>query len=1173
MKKIVLFLLIAALAAVALYFSLSTQIQDPEGPVSADTAAPVQPTGPQVAKPDDPITPATAGQPASPEVATTFQREARARELEAVLAPEKICTLTVHASLPSGTPRDNNAEVLVIGKLPDDTKIEVELAKLAPDDPLPKWLLAREPFNPEGPTEIVLEKRKGGVGVGLRGRYSYAKPLREVDISGERGDATLQVSLGAWVRGRLIPPGDASERERDLRGSELHINSDPLGSIGLRTGSDSSGAVDRDSAARADGSFEFLGVNPAKDLTLTGTPNHLAAFKTTIDELRAGQTLEVSVPLERGARLTGRVVDETGSAVGGAKLKVRTDSIMWGFGGRLLREGESDAQGAFQLEAVAAGKLTIDASKEGFLDSATDIEIAEGARVDDIVLHLSGGAIISGHVRWKDGSSCAGAKVEIAFDAASLAGAGAMNARFGAKGNGVSDEQGAFHVGGLGKGPFTVKASATPADATPADDSDASQESQEWTAQVSPVKPGSVDVELTLQPPGDVTGLVVDDLGAPVAECTVAVVGKSRSPFIAGDAKREVKLRDPEGHFSLTGLKAGSYTLQARLESGAASIAKTIEVPLAADSGPITLILARPALVSGRVVLPDGSPAGRARVQKQTTMMELVAGQAPGGGASCESDENGAFKIESLPMGSILLQASKDGYAASEGVSVKIAPAAQLSDIVLSLRTGGTITGEVYDGQGVAKSGTKILSQMPDLRYGQLWASSDSAGKFEFLHVPPGQWQVMSFGDALGASSPGAGDGSDPQADLMKNMKIAVAAVKDGETAHVVLGAPPKNPVHVRLRVTSAKTPASGVMSSFIPSQEGKSSAGLASLKMGVCDKDGRLEIDLDHAGKYLVTVQKITDRGGQQSIEFSRDIPEGADFAMEIELPLGSIAGRVLNSQGDPMNGERISLNPDGAMRAGTLTGGRFSELQTDERGEYLLDWLTPGRYSVSAGGMSFAGLGGDHTPLGRQVRDGIEISEGQRVTGIDFKLRNACQLEGKVLDAAGKPVSDASIFVRDEEGRPIDRLVMTSTNASGEFVQKGLSAGRYTVNARSAELVTAEEVSVELREDEPASIELRVAQGTLLIVTLTGDEGQEIDASFSVIDQKGRQVNGMFSLAELMKVMNEGGFDTKHQRIGPLAPGKYTIHASTSEGAKTTKSVNLIGQSEKHITLKLGD
>ncbi|HTF88522.1 MAG TPA: carboxypeptidase-like regulatory domain-containing protein, partial [Planctomycetota bacterium] len=633
------------------------------------------------------------------------------------------------------------------------------------------------------------------------------------------------------------------------------------------------------------------------------------------------------------------------------------------------------------------------------------------------------------------------------------------------------------------------------------------------------------------------------------------------------------KVRDPEGHFSVKGLKAGSYTVQALLESGAASIAKPIEVPLAADIGAITLLLSRPATVSGRVLLPDGSPAVRARVQKQVSMIEVMAGQTPGSGPACETDENGAFKIESLPMGSVLLQALKEGYAVSEGVSVKVVPAAQIADVTLTLRIGGTITGEVYDEHGVAKSGTRILSQMPDLRYGQLWASSDSAGKFEFLHVPPGQWQVMSFGDALSPSNRGSSDESEVSTDFMKQMKIAVAAVKEGEVAHVVLGAPPKSPVHVRLRVTSAKTPASGVMASFIPSQEGKSTAGLASFKMGPCDKDGRLEIDLDHSGKYLVTVQKITSRGGQQSIEFSRDIPEAPDYSMELELPLGSIAGRVLNSQGDPVSGERISLNPDGAVRAGTLTGGRFSELATDEHGEYLLDWLTPGRYSVAAGGIPLGAQGSEQAPLGRQVRDGIEISEGQRVTGIDFKLHTACQLEGKVLDAGGKPVSEASIFVRDEEGRPIDRLVMTSTNASGEFTQKGLAAGRYTVFARSAELVTAEEVSVELKEDEPASVELRVGEGTILIVTLTGAEGQEIDASFSVIDQKGRQVNGMVSLSDLMKIMSEGGFDTKHQRIGPLPPGKYTIDASTSEGAKTTKSVNLIGQSEKRITLKLGD
>jgi hypothetical protein len=208
---------------------------------------------------------------------------------------------------------------------------------------------------------------------------------------------------------------------------------------------------------------------------------------------------------------------------------------------------------------------------------------------------------------------------------------------------------------------------------------------------------------------------------------------------------------------------------------------------------------------------------------------------------------------------------------------------------------------------------------------------------------------------------------------------------------------------------------------------------------------------------------------------------------------------------------------------------------------------------------------------PLAREVRDGISVGANERVR-IDFRLRTACTLSGKVLDASGMPAGKASIFLRDEAGRPLDRFSMTATESSGTFVQKGLGAGRYTVSARTDELVS-EEATVVITEGEEANVTLRLEEGTLLVVTLTAADGTDIDGSFTVTDEKGRQVNGIYSLSEIMKFMTEGGFDSKHQRIGPLPRGKYTVTASSPDGSQAVKTVNLIGQREKKLTLKLGN
>jgi hypothetical protein len=202
--------------------------------------------------------------------------------------------------------------------------------------------------------------------------------------------------------------------------------------------------------------------------------------------------------------------------------------------------------------------------------------------------------------------------------------------------------------------------------------------------------------------------------------------------------------------------------------------------------------------------------------------------------------------------------------------------------------------------------------------------------------------------------------------------------------------------------------------------------------------------------------------------------------------------------------------------------------------------------------------------------VRD-VEVGEGNAVRGVDFQLGAGCELEGKVLDASGKPVPEAGIFVRDEQGRPVEHISMIASDAGGTFRLHGLAPGRYTVSARTDALVSDGEASAVLREGEPASVELRMESGTILLVTVSGADGKAIEASFSVVDDKGRQVNGLYSMADLMRVFTEGGFNAKEQRVGPLAPGKYKITAIGPDGKKTTKPVTLSGQAERKVNLEL--
>src|SRR6185503_17754646 len=79
-------------------------------------------------------------------------------------------------------------------------------------------------------------------------------------------------------------------------------------------------------------------------------------------------------------------------------------------------------------------------------------------------------------------------------------------------------------------------------------------------------------------------------------------------------------------------------------------------------------------------------------------------------------------------------------------------------------------------------------------------------------------------------------------ADFMSQMKMASATIKDGETTHVVMGAPPKAPVKLSGTVTRAGEIVTN--RSVMAIREG--GAMLNSMKIGKVDASGHYELTLD---------------------------------------------------------------------------------------------------------------------------------------------------------------------------------------------------------------------------------------------------------------------------------------------------------------------------------------
>lgn len=249
--------------------------------------------------------------------------------------------------------------------------------------------------------------------------------------------------------------------------------------------------------------------------------------------------------------------------------------------------------------------------------------------------------------------------------------------------------------------------------------------------------------------------------------------------------------------------------------------------------------------------------------------------------------------------------------------------------------------------------------------------------------------------------------------------------------------------------------------------------------------------------GKYVVTFDRSTlpagyelvapGRGDDRAKDSDGDAETGAtpefelaageaktDIDQGIQLQLGSVGNKIWDDanydgvQGDdekPVAGVKVKLT-------GTDVYGNKVEAETttDEKGNYEIDGLVPGKYVVTfdkttlPAGYEFvpAGVGDDREkdsdgdPLTGKTTE-FEIIAGQSRTDIDQGVRLRLGEIGDrvwldtngngVQDEGEKPVSDFKVALTgtDVYGNQVERE--TKTNENGEYLFDGVVPGKYVV------------------------------------------------------------------------------------------------------------------------------
>ena len=554
---------------------------------------------------------------------------------------------------------------------------------------------------------------------------------------------------------------------------------------------------------------------------------------------------------------------------------------------------------------------------------------------------------------------------------------------------------------------------------------------------------------------------------------------------------------DARGMAAITGLGPGSYQVVARA-SGYAPAMQWVDVAPAPDVTRVTLLLARGAPISGKVVDEDGAPVKGAAVVAKVDHYHPT-------GAAVTTDQEGAFTFPAMAAGTYYLAASHAEMAPALSRPVTVNGLAPRTGVVIRLRAGGEITGRVLHAGGDGAAGAVVHLDAHKYWEGRgiprKHVVCDGQGKFRVRGL-------MRAALSLVAVHPLASS-SEVRVDLTRQRKARVEITLDRglSISGVVLDTTGQPVAQAQVTGLSTRRRLSSVMHNARATAF--TDAGGAFVLRGLKEGSYRLHAHQPGQGFYH-TGSTVVARSGDRGVRL-------------VYAGTGGLKGRVRFADGtapelfwvDPRHGERLAFR--------------------GERGEFRLDRL-PARVQVlQIMGPDFKLHRTGEVP----VRPG-EVRDMGTIT-----VQRGRTVSGQVLDSQGAPVSGALVLLDGrvyESGdwitsftdgvNPWDR--QARTGEGGAFAFRGVedkallvAAEHPTLGRSSFQRVPAgdADVTVKLKLQGVASLEGRVTRQGAPVVA---------DITLSPADQARGEV----------KLNQTSGADG-HYRFARLVPGRYQVQA----------------------------
>jgi len=754
---------------------------------------------------------------------------------------------------------------------------------------------------------------------------------------------------------------------------------------------------------------------------------------------------------DRGASISGRVLDPSGKPIAGATVcanswseELSTVQI------RLPACTKTGPAGGYRLEGLFRVRYGVGASAPHHIPDGYDppgnrdyVELGKNPEATEIDITLKpGGVEVRGVVRDVSGGEIDGAWVSAGEGWRWGMGGGGVGTRSNAKGEfSLWVKKGSLRVGATAEG----------------------------------YAPGSENgaaprhyFEILLTPESVLVGKVVAKAtGKPVEGAKVYARGSWDDRWGGNTA-----FSDADGRFRIDRLEPGVYKPMAEVDGGFGMAQSSVHLGLAQTSDEVLIEVHRAATVTGRVVL-SGAKEGEGCDRGSVNLNDKAAGLM----RWTETREGGEVEIKAVLPGKYEVDPGCEGAVAKKDYPLLEVGTEDIHGLEWEVDPGLSIRGIVVGPTGDPVDNVFVGARMkggdPRGQRTSAWSATEDDGTFEIKGLLPGTYELTVH-------------------------TLEQDHVEPIEPTSVTLEAG-QNLEGVRIELD-----ASGSIAGRVEDEQAEPIAnvqvGARALERGwgggaSTADDGTFEIKAVRPGRYRVSAsqgwrQQLREPGKGDDEVQGEVVHVTAGDTTEVTLVLerkdGVIRGQVVDEDGGPVPDAFLAAERESESAAASADRARQivrwgwdrKPVLSDQDGRFEIGELAPGKYTVNAnrkgGGEGFV----EHVEVGSDVTVRIEPT---------------AKLGGTVKVKGGTGLDRFTVMVHERKKAVYRRDQCFKTG--GKWSVDGLPAGTYEISAEAPE-GTGEKKGIKLAENEERTdivIEL-AGKGTIRGSVVDLDTGEPI-------------------------------------------------------------------------------